>query len=234
MSQTLRDIDFDKHGLVHTCVKLPLSFDAERLLAEIRSIPGELWGERRDPMIHGNVDAVFVKGYAPIEREPDEERPILAQLPYFRSLIYTLIPGTPAKCVVASLKPNARVLMHRDGHEVEDPLHLYFRDTLRVHLPVTTNSKVTFFCNGEFFHMPTGEVWAVNNLADHAVINDDPISERTHVILDVHPIQETVKLVNRGDRTLGRKDREALARIMTDSCSPSESPYARGKPLPLD
>lgn len=233
----MQPLPFDKHALVGTCLRLPLQVDTARLFAEIQSIPRELWGERRANVHDASAEAVFVKGYAPVHRKPDDERPVLGRLPYLRSVIYQLIPGTPGKCVVASVKPGSVVLMHRDGH-MDDPsrgdryFYDYFSTTLRIHIPVVTNDKAWIFCNGEFFHIPVGEVWTINNLSDHAAINDHPTSVRTHVIVDIHPNRETLELVGRSVRVPGRKDRAALTRLMQTSESPSVSPYARGKPLP--
>jgi len=228
---------FDKHALVGTGVRLPLTIDLQRLADEIESIPPEFWGEERAE-VHQSVDALFAKGYATVHRKPDEDRPVLQQLPYLRSVIYQLLPGTPGKCCIASLRPKSTVLMHRDGH-VDNPArddtyyYSYFINTLRIHIPITTNEKVWFFCNGEFFHMPAGEVWTVNNSSDHAVINDHPTKERTHIIFDVHPTEKTLELVRRGERVKGWKNRESLGRLMDTSESPAVSPYARGKPLPV-
>jgi len=229
-------VTFDKHALVGTCLRLPLTIDLRRLSSEIQSIPRELWGDQR-ANVHDATDAVFVKGYPPVQRKPDEDRPILQHLPYLRGIIYELLPGVPGKCVIASLRPNSLVLMHRDGHlenpSIDNNFNGYFSTTLRVHIPITTNDKVLFFCNGEFFHMPVGEVWTVNNLSDHAVINDHPTEARTHVIFDIYPNEETLELAGGSERVKGWKNREALARLMQTSESPLVSPYARGKPLPV-
>jgi hypothetical protein len=184
------------------------------------------------------VDAVFVKGYPPIQRKPDEDRPVLESLPYLRHIIYELLTGTPGKCVVAKMKPTARVLMHRDGYMAEPSkgdtyFYDYFSSTFRIHIPVVTNNKVLFFCHNAFFHMPAGEVWTVNNLSDHAVINDHPTEPRTHIIVDIHPDAATFELMKRSERMKGWMDRAALERLVADSQSPDISPYAKGKPLPV-
>lgn len=227
---------FDKHALVGNCLRLPMTIDLPRLTHEIQSIPAEFWGEQR-AIVHQSVDALFAKGYATAHRKPDEDRPVLARLPYLRSILYGLFPGAPGKCCIASLRPKSTVLMHRDGH-VNDPekddtyWYSYFINTLRMHIPITTNEKVSFFCNGEFFHMAAGEVWTVNNSLDHAVINDHPTKERTHIIFDVHPVPQTLELIKKAERVPGWRDREALKRLMDTSESPRISPYSRGKPLP--
>ena len=227
----------DKNLLVGTCKRLPLEVDADRLYREIISIPSELWGEVR-ATVHQDVEALFVKGYPPIDRKPDDERKILSQLPYFREVIYDLIPGLPAKCVIAKLKPDGYVRMHRDGW-VEDPstedtyFYDYFYSTVRIHIPIITSEQASFFCNGEFFHMRAGEVWAVNNISDHAVVKTNLSMERTHIILDKHPAPELLSMIENTEPAKGWKDRETVSWLMQDSGSPPTSPYATGKPVPV-
>ena len=231
------DQDWDKHKIVGSCLRLPLKVDSHQLRSEINSIPEELWGERR-ASVHNHVDAIFVKGYPPLQRKPDDDRPILSSLPYLRHIIYELLSGIPGKCVIAKMKPMGRVLMHRDGH-VDDPLkddcyfYDYFRNTFRIHIPVETNDKVSFFCHDAFFHIPAGEVWTVNNLSDHAVINDHPTEYRTHIIVDIHPSNETFNLMQRSERVIGWMDSNALDRLIIDSHSPDISPYAKGYKSPI-
>ena len=228
---------WDKHQIVGSCLRLPLRFDCARLRGEIESIPAQLWGERRSD-VHNLADAVFVKGYPPVQRKPDDDRPILKSLSYLRYIIYEQLTGSPAKCVIERIKPMARVLMHRDGF-VADPskedcyFYDYFRSTFRVHIPVVTNDKVALFCHNAFFHMLAGEVWTLNNLSDHAVINDHPTEARTHVIVDIRPNEATFQLMRRSERMKGRMDHAALQRLVVDSQSPDISPYARGKSLPV-
>lgn len=224
----------DKDALIGTCVRLPISIDLERLRQEVTNIPPEQWGEHRAD-VHQQVSAIFLKGYAPEKRMADDVRPILEQLPYIQEIIYDLIPGEPAKCLLADLRQQGAIAMHRDGH-IYDPNDLYFHDyfssTMRIHIPITTNEQVLFFCNGRFFNMPAGEVWTINNLSDHAVINAHPTLSRIHMIVDMHPDQVLMELVKNGERMPGDANLEVLAQIMETSCSPEISPYSKGKPIP--
>jgi hypothetical protein len=226
----------DKNKLVVRCKRLPITIDSDKLKNEIYSLADSFWGETRS-IVHTDVDALFVKGYPPIQRKPDEERPALQQLPYLREIIYDIIPGTPCKCVIAKLKPNGYVRMHRDGW-INDPetddtyFHDYFYSTIRLHIPVVTSPEALFFDNGHFFHMPAGEVWAVNNTSDHAVINDNPVLERTHIILDMQPCDELMQMLEKTPVADGWINNEFLARLMQDSSAPPVSPYAQGKPIP--
>jgi hypothetical protein len=228
-------LSFNKQKVIESCLRLPLNFDAKKLQAEISSIPDESWGETRSN-VHSHVQAVFAKGYPPVQRKPDVDRSILKRLPYLREIIYELIPGEPAKCVVAKLKPKGKVQMHRDGHvdnpQIDDTyFHDYFSNTVRLHIAVTTNDKAKFFCKDAFFHLPAGELYAVNNLSDHAALNDHHSIERTHIIVDMHPTTDLLDLIGRGEKAKGWQDKLALARLLEDSRSPAVSRYASVKAI---
>ena len=47
----------------------------------------------------------------------------------------------------------------------------YWRDHLRVHVPVITDPSVQFCCGGESMHMGAGEVWIFDTWRRHKVIN---------------------------------------------------------------
>jgi len=227
----------DKNQIIGACRRLPLQIDTNKLLEEIRSIPAALWGEQR-ANVHEQVSAVFVKGYPPVQRKPDDDRPVLNTLPYLRKVIYEMLPGEPGKCVVADLKPKGRVLMHRDGY-LEDPktqdryFYDYFHSTLRFHIPITTNDQVAFFCHDGFYRMRVGEVWTINNTSDHAVINGHPTESRIHIIVDIHPNADMYALLEQSESGTGWMDKDALQLLMSDSNAPAVSPYAQGKPLPV-
>jgi len=229
----------DKNQLISSCKRLPLTIDTEKLTHEVYAIPTELWNETRS-QIHRDVNAIFFKGYPPVQRKPDDEREILAELPYLKEIINHIIPGkTPRKCTAVKLKQNGYVRMHRDGwvdDKENDDLYFYdyFNSTIRIHIPIVTNKEATFFCNGSFFHMAEGEVWAVNNTNDHAVINNHSTMERTHIIVDIEPDEELIQLVNNTPVANGWKDAEAVKKLMQDSESPQVSQYSSDKLTPVN
>jgi len=52
----------------------------------------------------------------------------------------------------------------------------------RVHVPIVTNDKVMFTVGDETINMKEGEIWAIDNLTKHSVINNG--SDRIHLIFD--------------------------------------------------
>jgi hypothetical protein len=58
-------------------------------------------------------------------------------------------------------------------------------------------------CNGMTYRMRAGEVWVLNNSAEHAVWNAHPARARTHLICDFLPSDALLPLIAAGDRNLG-------------------------------
>lgn len=162
-------------------IRLPLTYDAQRLAAEVAALAEEEWGVNgRVAPAFANTQAVFLKGFAAASGNASvEDREILSELPYVRELIYSLVPAEPQNCVLSYLPPGVDVGLHVDQGE-------YFQNTLRVHFPVTTNELVTMYF-GACFQLQPGEVWLLNNCAVHGVENAHPSKGRIHLICDYLP-----------------------------------------------
>ena len=181
---------FDKRKHIVTCRRLHAQIDITCLQREVMSIPAAAWDSQRAP-VHRETVSVFLKGYPPmLNIEGDPEQPVLQACPYIRKLIYGLLPGQPGKCLLAALRPKGVVYPHTDAATK------YFIESYRVHIPVFTNPRAAVFCNGGFFHMRAGEAWLLNNLAPHAVINEDPEQSRIHLIFDLFPSDEAVSIID--------------------------------------
>ena len=200
-------MEFDKREHVGACRRLPDAVDAARLQAEVRALSADLWGNVRAP-VHRETQSLFLKGHAPALGLPDDpEQPVLAACPYIRGLLYGLLPGRPGKCLLAALRPGGIVYPHQDA------ANDYFVRSFRVHIPVFTNPQVSLYCNGRFFRMAAGEVWTLNNLATHAVVNDHPDEPRVHLIFDVFPDAAAVAKVDAAAEMPGEDDAALFARL---------------------
>jgi hypothetical protein len=191
----------DKHSLVGGCIRLTLRPDVDRLQRELNSLPADLWGSRGGRVgVHDAAEAIFLRGYAPAEGDkPIEERPALSLMPEIRSLITQRLSGRPMRCLLAKLPAGATVAPHRD----QAP---YFHKTIRLHVPIVSNPKAWMFCASMAYRMEPGEIWALNNAATHAVWNAHPTLSRTHLICDFIPDAALLKLLEDGERNLGRAD----------------------------
>lgn len=200
----------DKTALIGSCARLPLRVDAERLRAEVEAIPAAMWLSRGGRVgVHDAAQAIFLRGYAPYERNPLPigDREALARVPYIRTIIHGHIPAPPMRCLLARLPGGGVIKAHLDQTE-------YFDKTIRIHIPVITNDAAWMFCRGASYRMRPGEVWALNNSAPHGVWNGDPQAARTHLICDFLSAPGLLDLLARAERDLGRDEpgvRERLA-----------------------
>jgi hypothetical protein len=201
----------DKHAIVGGCVRLGLIADAHRLQSEIAALPATVWGGTDGRVgVHQAAEALFLRGYAPAEGEkPIEDRSVLEQLPYARSVIGN-VPAPPLRAVLARLPAGGVIRRHRDQGE-------YFAKTLRLHIPVETNDEVWMLCAGMAYRMRPGEIWVLNNIAHHAVLNRHPALSRTHLICDFLPSPQLLRLVSAGDHGLGEPVTAELADTLRDS-----------------
>lgn len=195
----------DKAILLGGCVRLPLTVDAARLGVEVGTIAPEAWGAAGRVGVHRAAESLFLRGHAPAEgQKPIEDRPIMEQLPYIRSIIGGVLPASPLRALLARLPSGSEIRPHVDS----GPL---LARTIRIHVPVETNDRVWMLCNGEAYRMLPGEVWALNNGAEHGVWNRDPYRARTHMICDFLPSNELMALLEEGERGLGIPIDEAEA-----------------------
>ncbi|MBM4197525.1 MAG: aspartyl/asparaginyl beta-hydroxylase domain-containing protein [Gammaproteobacteria bacterium] len=188
----------DKQSLIGGCLRLPLAVDAARLAAEIDALDPDVWGSGGRVGVQRPAESLFLRGYAPAEGEkPIEDRPPLAALPYTREVL--ALPGAaPQRCLLARLPAQRIVALHIDE------LAPYFHQTIRIHVPVRTHENAWMVSAGRCYRMQAGEVWALNNCAEHGVWNADASRSRTHLICDFLPSPRLLELLARGERDLGR------------------------------
>lgn len=190
----------DKLRLVGGCLRLPLRIDADRLRLEVSALPESMWGTTGGRVgVHREVQALFLRGYAPAEGDkPIEVRESIALLPYARYIVEDLIPAQPLRCLLARMPAGVTIAPHIDRAP-------YFAKTLRLHFPVESHDLAWMVSGTQAYLMAPGEVWALNNSAPHAVWNAHATQSRTHMICDFLPSAALLRLLAAGDRNLGRR-----------------------------
>ena len=198
----------DKRALVGGCVRLPLEIDVLRFQAEVASLPLSLWGNTGGRVgVHMAAEAIFLRGSAPAQGNlPIEDRPALEHLPYARSIMHEMLGARPMRCLLARMPADTVIAPHIDRAP-------YFSKTLRLHFPVESHDKAWMLCAGVGYLMRPGEVWVLNNTAEHAVWNAHPSLSRTHMICDFLPDPGLLEMLARGDRSLGRPMPDVDARV---------------------
>ena len=159
-------------------VQLPLGFDASRLLAEVEQLGESVW--RPHPQGYAGNSAlplIAVNGDPSSDSISGPMRPTshLDACPYLRQLLDSL-GAVWGRSRLMRLSGFAEVPKHSD-------LAYYWRDRVRVHVPIKTQASVRFQCGEAEVNMAEGECWIFDTWRPHRVINANP-AQRIHLVAD--------------------------------------------------
>jgi len=166
-----------------TARRLALTFDAERLAADLQRLDDPWWHRHAGPYHDGAWESVSL--WAP-RGDPFEQRsfggafaatPALALAPAIRETL-DAFPCDRNRIRLMRLNPGGRILRH------SDPLHTIDPRLVRLHVPVVTNPDVVFLVNDERVLMQPGETWHVDVRFPHAVENGGTTT-RVHLVMDL-------------------------------------------------
>jgi len=159
-------------------VQLPLVFDAGLLAREIASVNETHWnthplGFRGNSALalispHGNPGDDDLAG-------PMGPTPWLNSCPYLMQVLSAL-GTTLGRSRLMKLAGQSEVIAHVDTN-------YYWRERMRVHIPITTTPDVRFQAGEAEVHMATGECWIFDTWRRHRVVNDNN-RERIHLVVD--------------------------------------------------
>lgn len=150
-------------------VKLPLSYDVDRMRAEYDNMG-------LHPFIY--YSSIMLK--LPHERTPDDPP---TSYPYIMSMIEALNEHTHVSLGrILRLEPGAEVREHCDpmlGLEIPDSV-------VRLTIPISGGEGVTFYLNNKPVPMMPGECWYMKLSDQHRITHHGPV-ERVNLTLDVKP-----------------------------------------------
>lgn len=158
-------------------IKLPFQFDVERMQSELNAMPASAWMAHPSG-IKGN------SAIALISREGGDNddfagrmqvTPHLTSSAYLQQAIGSL-GEVFGRSRLMRLAPGAEVAAHVDFN-----YHWYSR--VRIHIPITTEPRVTFFCGDQSTHMAAGECWIFDSWRRHRVVNGG-VEDRVHLVID--------------------------------------------------
>ncbi|MEQ1512256.1 MAG: aspartyl/asparaginyl beta-hydroxylase domain-containing protein [Lysobacteraceae bacterium] len=89
---------------------------------------------------------------------------------------YGYVNGQFPRVMFARMAPGGEIKPHRDANAAAKWPH-------KIHVPLLTNDKVTFFVDHIGYHLPEGEAVEVNNMSVHAVKNAGD-TDRIHLIFE--------------------------------------------------
>jgi hypothetical protein len=192
-------------------IRLPLSFDPERLCADLEALAGETWrahfvrqnysGEWSALPLRSKRGATHPSSmiYADPMCVDFVDTPLLEACPYFQEVLATFhCPLHSARLM--RLTPGSEIKAHSDfdlGAEC---------GKARLHIPILTSEGVDFYLNGATVAMSPGECWYLRLSDPHRVVNRGT-SDRVHLVVDT-----VVNAWLRGELHAGARLREAATR----------------------
>lgn len=116
-----------------------------------------------------------------VKKEAGWRRLADAALPVMHDLIGRCYPpgGAIVRAMAAKLKAGRHIQPHVDSHAS-------FHIGHRIHVPITTNSRVRFIIDGRPYRMQVGQAYEVNNQKRHSVVNKGS-EDRITFIFDYVP-----------------------------------------------
>ena len=165
-------------------LKLPVSFDCQRLQAELQIIESGSWISHFNTQAYeSNWSCIPLRSIGgsmshimPIENNEYQDTEILKNSPYLQEVI------SQFKCEKTSIRfmslaSGGVIKLHNDpGTSINDGL-------TRLHIPIQTSPEVLFHIDGEDVHFSAGDTWYLNASFIHGVSNRSS-SSRIHLMLD--------------------------------------------------
>lgn len=164
--------------LSHPFIRLPFSFDANRLKQELAIFEDSVWMEHPNRM-SGNsaIPLISLNGEDNNDFSGQMQiTPHLARCDYVQQVMASF-GEILARSRFMKLAAGAEVSEHVDFN-----YHWYNR--VRIHIPITTYPDVQFYCGDQQLHMRAGECWIFDSWRQHKVINNSQF-DRTHLVIDV-------------------------------------------------
>lgn len=159
-------------------IQLPVKFDAARLAGEIRALGEGAWLPHPQRYA-GNDFLPLISAYGEATNEafegPMQPTEYLERCPYLVDVLATL-GSALGRTRLMRLSGNSEVSPHVD-------VNYYWRDRMRVHVPIVTQPSVIFHCGGAKLHMAAGECWIFDTWSRHRVVNEAE-DERIHLVAD--------------------------------------------------
>jgi uncharacterized protein (TIGR03032 family) len=158
--------------------RLPLKFDAARLLKEIEQIPEEEWCPH--PQGFKDNDALLLISVNGDPRDDSLKGPMLPtphlqKCPYLQQVLASF-QAIFGRTRLMRIGGRSKVQKHMDAN-------YYWHQRARVHVPIKTTKKVKFHCGKHSVHMAEGESWIFDTWEQHMVENPDDFT-RIHLVAD--------------------------------------------------
>lgn len=156
LKDNLNGLDWDEHIIRQSLYEMHKNTQTLEIIWDMESLQTDKVGK-----IHPN--------YYKLNIEPFLEK----IKPIFES---NCGKGYFIRILLVKLKANSNIGTHIDkGYSLET--------CKRAHIPIITNSSVTFTVGGETKYLKEGEIWEIDNSKEHSVDNNSNL-DRIHLIMD--------------------------------------------------
>jgi hypothetical protein len=174
--------------------KLPLSFDTERMLADLQKVEKEIkWHDHPDYTVANTGDwkaVALLSSESADANDPESLRyrgrgkpaptAVLKACPYLGEVLSSFKTEVH-RARLMNLRPGTKITEHRDYGAQRYSLE---RGFIRVHIPIRTHEDVHWKLRGKTIPMRAGEAWYLNVCQPHAVENNSNVM-RVHLVMDV-------------------------------------------------
>lgn len=169
--------------------------DITALRDAVAALPEEVWDQEnaskpnRFTALDSTRHVVFRFVSSPYDWRAFYERPLWSE--WSKLLTPVLAQATAAygysngefpRVMLARMAPGGVIQPHADANPAAKWPH-------KIHVPLQTNDKVTFFIGGKPYHLAEGEAVEVNNMTTHAVENRGS-TDRIHLIFEYFDLDQ--------------------------------------------
>jgi hypothetical protein len=170
--------------------RFPMRFEVDRMRKELENLEKSTWVDHYDRKISNGWTTLLLSTRDGTMDRPDSMRPgrwgrfkrtpVLEQLPYFGEVL-DAFRCPVGRVRVSKLMPHSSIGEHRDiGREAAGIAY----GQVRLHIPITTNDRVTFHVGREVFQLRAGRLYYLDFTKLHSVRNDGD-EPRIHLILEL-------------------------------------------------
>jgi hypothetical protein len=169
--------------------------EIEPLRKAVQALPEALWDAENEakPNRFGALDATqhiifrFVSNFLDWRDSYDwplwnEWKELLEPVLSAATASYGYSRSAFPRVMLARMAPGGVIHPHRDQNPAAKWPH-------KIHVPLLTNEDVTFYVDGEGYHLAEGEAVEVNNMGLHAVENRGS-TDRIHLIFEYYDLDQ--------------------------------------------
>ncbi|MFT6100690.1 MAG: hypothetical protein ACJAYF_003251 [Arenicella sp.] len=171
-------------------IRLPFCFDVDRLKSELDQFDAQHWMAHPNRM-HGNAAIPLVSQNGENNDEFIGHMKMTAHLQRcdYLQQVMASFGEVLARSRLMRLAAKSEVSEHVDFN-----YHWYSR--VRIHIPITTNPDVLFYCGDEKINMQAGECWIFDSWRRHKVVNNSS-EHRVHLVVDTSGSSRFWKMLRR-------------------------------------